>query len=95
MGFLDFMKNLGGGILSGIGKAANFVSKYASPILSMIPSPLTQGIAQAANLISGATQGAQPAAQQPAEGGGTQPAAAPAGGQPVGGGGAGQPPPVM
>jgi hypothetical protein len=72
MGFLDFMKNLGGGILSGIGKAANFVSKYASPILSMIPTPLTQGIAQAANLISGATNGAQQAAPEA----GAQPAPA-------------------
>jgi hypothetical protein len=48
------------GILSGIGKVANFVTKYVSPILSMIPSPLTQGISAVANTISGMTQGAQP-----------------------------------
>jgi hypothetical protein len=88
MGFLDVLKGIGGGILSGIGKAANFVTKYASPILNLIPNPITQGISQAANLISGMTGGAQPAEQsaQPAQ---PEAAAQPAQGA-VGGGGAGQ-----
>jgi hypothetical protein len=68
------------GIISGIGKAANFVTKYISPILSMIPSPLTQGISAIANAVSGMTQGAQPQTGADAA---NAPAAAPAEGQPA------------
>jgi hypothetical protein len=53
MGFLDFLKDVGKGIVSGIQKAANVVTKLApavSSVASMIPSPKAQGIAQAANL---------------------------------------------
>jgi hypothetical protein len=80
MGFMDFLGSIG----SGISKAAGFISKNLSPILSMIPTPLTQGIAAAANLISGNT-GQQ--AQQPA-GGAPEPAPGAAATQPTPGGGA-------
>jgi hypothetical protein len=54
MGFLDFLKGVGNFVKSGIGKVAGIVSKFApivSGIAGAIPTPLTQGIAQAANLV--------------------------------------------
>jgi hypothetical protein len=56
MGFLDFLKTVGGGIMSGIGKVAGVVGKIApvvSKIAGAIPTPFTQGIASAANAVGG------------------------------------------
>jgi hypothetical protein len=56
MGFLDFLKGIGHFITSGIQKVAGFAGKVApvvSSIAGMIPTPLTQGIATAANLVGG------------------------------------------
>jgi phage-related protein len=60
MGFLDFLKGIGGFVKSGLGKVAGLVNKFApivSGIASAIPTPFTQGIAQAANLAGGIANG--------------------------------------
>jgi phage-related protein len=60
MGFLDFLKKVGGGIMSGIGKVAGIVGKIApvvSGIAGAIPTPFTQGLAQAANVVGGVANG--------------------------------------
>jgi Ni,Fe-hydrogenase III small subunit len=44
MGFLDFLKGIGKGVMSGVGKVAGLVSKIApvvSKVAGMIPTPLT------------------------------------------------------
>jgi Ni,Fe-hydrogenase III small subunit len=44
MGFLDFLKGIGGGIMSGLGKVAGIVGKIApvvSTIAGAIPKPFT------------------------------------------------------
>jgi hypothetical protein len=73
MGFLDFLKGIGSFVTSGIQKVAGVVNKVApivSGIAGMIPTPFSQGIAQAANLVgnaAGAVNGTeQPQAQAPA-----------------------------
>jgi phage-related protein len=60
MGFLDFLKGIGGGIMSGIGKVAGIVGKIApvvSKVAGMIPTPFTQGIANVANVVGGVANG--------------------------------------
>jgi hypothetical protein len=67
MGFLDFLKGIGGGIMSGIQKAAGLVGKIApmvSQVAGMIPTPFSQGIAAAANLAGGLANQIAPG-QQP------------------------------
>jgi hypothetical protein len=56
MGFLNFLKGIGGGIMSGLSKVAGFAGKIApivSGIAGAIPTPFTQGLAQAANVVGG------------------------------------------
>jgi hypothetical protein len=89
MGFMDFLKGIGNFVSSGIQKVAGVVGKVApmvSGIAGMIPTPFTQGIAQAANMAGGIANAINPQTGQPA------PAAAPAPGAPpqMGAGGAGQ-----
>jgi hypothetical protein len=73
---MDFMKGIGNFLQSGIQKVAGFVGKLApavQTIAGVIPTPLTQGIAQAANLagtVANAVNG------QPAEAVAEVPAAA-------------------
>jgi hypothetical protein len=53
MGFLSFLGKVGSFLKSGIGKVAGLVGKIAptvSSIAGMIPHPLAQGIASAANM---------------------------------------------
>jgi hypothetical protein len=66
MGFLDFLKGIGKGVLSGIQKVAGFVGKIAPAVghvAGLIPTPLTQGIAAAANLVGGAANAANTGAE--------------------------------
>jgi hypothetical protein len=60
MGFLDFLKGIGNFVKSGIQKVAGFVGKVApvvSGIAGMIPTPMSQGIAAAANLAGSIANG--------------------------------------
>jgi phage-related protein len=60
MGFLDFLKGIGGKVMSGLGKVAGIVGKIApvvSGIAGAIPTPFTQGIAAAANAVGGVANG--------------------------------------
>jgi hypothetical protein len=69
MGFLDFLKGIGGGILSGVQKAAGLVGKIApmvSQVAGMIPTPFSQGIASMANLVGGVANAVAPG-QQPSQ----------------------------
>jgi phage-related protein len=66
MGFLNFLKGLGGGIMSGIGKVAGIVQKVAPVIQGIagaIPTPLTQGIANAAGAVGNVANAVSPALQ--------------------------------
>jgi phage-related protein len=66
MGFLSFLKGIGGGIMSGIGKVAGIVKKVApivQGIAGAIPTPLTQGIANAAGAVGSVANAVAPAMQ--------------------------------
>lgn len=85
MGFFSFLGKIGKGIMTGIQKAAGFVSRIApvvAKVAGVIPTPLTQGIAQVANLangVSSAIQAPNPTVpDQAAAPPGTVPAPAPA-----------------
>jgi hypothetical protein len=62
MGFLDFLKGIGNFAKSAVGKVAGLASKIApvvSGLAGAIPLPMTQGIAQAANVVGGVANAVQ------------------------------------
>jgi hypothetical protein len=68
MGFLDFLKGIGNFVKSGVQRVAGWVGKLApvvSKVAGLIPTPLTQGIAQAANLAGGVAGAINGTEQQP------------------------------